>query len=80
MPLDLQAPRLAVTPVPLPSYGMQVSFQASVGAGYDLQASEDLVSWTNLWRSPLATAKQLLSFVDTVQTPSGKRFYRIQVR
>jgi len=76
----LQAPRLAVTPVIFPNYGMQISFQTSVGAGYHLQASEDLVSWTNLWSSPLAIANQLLSFVDTVHPSSGKRFYRIQVR
>jgi hypothetical protein len=78
--VPLQAPRIAVTPVTLPNRGMLISFQTSVGARYDLQASENLESWTNLWSSPVATANQLLSFVDTTQTPSLKRFYRLQAR
>lgn len=77
----LQAPRLTVTPFYSPNNrGMQISFQGSVGVSYDLQASEDLLSWKSCWNSPMTTVNRLLSFVDTVPTSSGKRFYRLQVR
>jgi hypothetical protein len=75
-----EATRLSVASVSVPTRGMQITFPASLGAGYDLQASEDLVVWTSIWTSPVATANRILGFLDIAQPVSGKRFYRLQAR
>jgi hypothetical protein len=62
-----------------PSRGMRVSFQSVAGRRYQLQASDDFSSWTPIWNSPVTTANQLVSFVDTIATATGSRFYRVQM-
>jgi hypothetical protein len=44
-----------------------------------LQATEDFRTWTPLWTSPVSTANQLVTFVDTAAAGSRSRFYRVQV-
>ncbi len=56
-----------------------ISFQSLTGSHYQLQATEDLRSWTPLWTSPLASNNQLLSFADTAQTAARSRIDRLQV-
>jgi hypothetical protein len=74
------AMNLVVTPVVFPSRGMRIMFQASSGSRYEIQASENLASWTPLWLSSVLPANQPLSFLDTAPTLSGRRFYRVQTR
>jgi hypothetical protein len=58
--------------------GIRVSFQAAGGRQHQLQVTEDFRSWTPIWNSPVTTANQLVSFVDTITTATGARFYRVQ--
>ena len=62
-----------------PSLGMRVSFQSVAGRQYQLQATEDFHSWTPIWTSPVTTANQLVSFVDTKAAATPSRFYRVQM-
>lgn len=62
-----------------PGQGMRVSFQSIAGRRYQLQATEDFRSWTPIWTSPVTTANQLVSFVDTQANATRSRFYRVQV-
>jgi len=59
--------------------GMKVGFQSPAGYRYDIQATYDLKTWTNLWRSTVSTANQQFNYTDPTVSPSGKRFYRLQV-
>jgi hypothetical protein len=61
-----------------PGGGMRVSFQSLAGGQYQLQATDDFRSWTPIWNSPVTTADRLVSFVDTVASSTGARFYRVQ--
>jgi len=70
--------RLALTPVSGPARGMQISFQPAAGSQYEIQATEDFLSWTTIWVSPLAFSTQPISFLDTAPTASGRRFYRVR--
>jgi hypothetical protein len=45
-----------------------------------VQASEDLRSWTTLWRSPVANSNQRFAYVDSANPGSGRRFYRLLVQ
>jgi hypothetical protein len=62
-----------------PGRGIRVSFQSVAGRQYQLQATDDFRSWTPIWNSPVTTANQLVSFVDTIATATGARFYRVQM-
>jgi hypothetical protein len=62
-----------------PARGIRVSFQSVAGRQYQLQATDDFRSWTPIWNSPVTTANQLVSFVDTIATATGTRFYRVQM-
>jgi hypothetical protein len=70
---------LAIAPAANPVRGMRISFQSTVGYQYELQATEDFRTWVPIWNSPVTTANQLVSFVDTAITPSRSRFYRVQL-
>lgn len=75
-----QAPRLAIVPVSQPTAGMRVGFETTIGSSFDLQASENLTSWTTIGSSAVATGIEFLSFVDNTPTATGKRFYRLRSR
>lgn len=62
-----------------PSRAIRVSFQSVAGRRYQLQASDDFSSWIPIWNSPVTTANQLISFVDTITTGTGARFYRVRM-
>ena len=62
-----------------PVRGTRVSFQSVAGRQYQLQATDDFRSWIPIWNSPVTTANQLISFVDTRAAASRSRFYRVQM-
>jgi len=71
--------KLFIIPEAGPGRDMRVSFQSVAGRQYLLQATEDFRSWTPIWTSPVTTANQLVSFVDTKATTTAARFYRVQM-
>jgi hypothetical protein len=73
------APKLFIAPEAAGGRGMRISFQSVAGRRYQLQATEDFISWVPIWNSPAATANQLVSFVDTSATASRTRFYRVEM-
>ncbi len=78
-------------PVPNPDAGVQlimgsqagvaaqIRFQASPNANYELQATEDLQSWSTIWNSAPVPTDQWLEIQDSDTTASGNRFYRLVV-
>lgn len=70
---------LAITPTANPVRGMSLSFQATAGFQYQLQATEDFQTWFPIWNSPVALANEILSVVDTASTLRRARFYRVQI-
>jgi hypothetical protein len=74
LPLDL-----AIAPSATPIRGMSISFQATAGFQYQIQATEDFHTWVPIWNSPVAIANELLSVVDTASTMRRMRFYRVQI-
>ena len=71
--------KLFISAEAVPSPGMRVSFHSVAGRRYQLQATEDFRSWIPIWNSPVTTANQLVSFVDTATAVSRSRFYRVQM-
>ena len=74
LPLDL-----AIAPAINPIRGMRISFQSTIGFQYQVQATEDFLTWVPVWNSPVAIANDILSIVDTASTIRRARFYRIQI-
>jgi hypothetical protein len=71
--------RVDIARVTSPIRGTQISFAASSGFRYAVQASEDLRAWTTIWNSVVTMGNRSYHVVDTAQTPSRKRFYRVQI-
>jgi hypothetical protein len=61
---------------PLPGAGLQLTFNVPEGVPYTLQASENLVTWTNL-SSSNGLPGGIETFSDNTSTPSHSRYYRI---
>ena len=58
---------------------VQFRFLSSPNQTYELQATEDLQTWTTIWYSLPQPTSQLLEYADGDKTESGKRFYRLVV-
>ena len=71
--------RLDIAKVVSPIRGTQLSFPAMAGLRYAVQTTEDLRTWTTLWSTPVVTVNRSYSIVDTAQTASRRRFYRLQI-
>jgi hypothetical protein len=71
--------RVGIAKVLSPIRGTQISFPAASGFRYAIQATEDLRTWTTIWSSQLTVVNQSFSVVDTAQTATRKRFYRVQI-
>ena len=69
--------RLRIAALAGPGEGTQLSFEASAGGRYSLEASEDLRTWLPIWATGAVPARALYAFVDLELTGSGKRFYRL---
>ena len=56
---------------------VQFRFLGSPNQTYELQATEDLQTWTTIWYSLPQPTSQVLEYADRDKTESGKRFYRL---
>jgi hypothetical protein len=68
---------LQVVSGPSVSGGMTVAFPVSAGHWYQVQASPDLVTWSNIWQSPMVTTNGSLTYCDPAPMTSTNRFYRL---
>lgn len=58
------------------SNGM-MSFPVSPGHWYAVQASTNLVSWTNIWQSATESSNVWISYADPQASAYARRFYRL---
>jgi hypothetical protein len=56
---------------------MRVQFQVSPTYSYQLQASSDLKSWSNLWLTPTQTTNGTLEYDEPCTNTFRARFYRL---
>ncbi len=75
----ITAPSLRMTRGTQTDDPVQFRFLGSPNQTYELQATEDLQTWTTIWYSLPLTTSQLLEFADQDKAPSGRRFYRLVV-
>jgi hypothetical protein len=54
-----------------------LSFPVAVGHTYEVQASTNLQSWTNLWQTTTCTSNAWVSYQDPQAASYAKRFYRL---
>jgi hypothetical protein len=54
-----------------------VSFPVAPGHSYELQASTNLSTWTNLWQTSVYSSNIWVSYQDPKGTSSKERFYRL---
>jgi Fibronectin type III domain len=54
-----------------------VSFPVAVGHSYELQASTNLTTWSNLWQTSVYSSNIWVSYQDPKGTSSRERFYRL---
>jgi hypothetical protein len=55
---------------------IQLRFPVAPSHSYEVQASEDLVSWTSIWQST-ATSNAWVNFSDPQNNVLSKRFYKL---
>lgn len=56
---------------------MNLSFPVASGGRYDLQATADLQSWTNIWQTGTSDSNAWVQFTDAQTIPAPQRFYRL---
>jgi hypothetical protein len=56
---------------------VNLSFPVAPGGSYELQATGDLQSWTNIWQTGTSASNAWVQFADTQTIPAPRRFYRL---
>lgn len=56
---------------------MTIHFPVAPGHSYTVQASTDMISWTNLWQTGTATSNAWVNFQDSQRSSFPKRYYRL---
>jgi len=70
-------PTLTMTASPNAGNPASLQFPAQTGHWYEIQATSDLVNWTSIWQSAVATADTSLQFTDPDSASYSSRFYRL---
>jgi hypothetical protein len=68
---------MRLTPPSKPGTPGTLSFPVAVGHSYQLQASTNLTTWTNLWQTPVWQQNAWVPYQDTQAGSFQKRFYRL---
>jgi hypothetical protein len=69
---------LALTQSPNDSI-MRIGFVVEAGFFYQLQASSDLDTWSNIWLTPIQTANEWIEHDEPRSETLSARFYRLMV-
>jgi hypothetical protein len=56
---------------------MRVQFPVASGQSYQLQASSDLMYWSNLWLTPTETTNAWIEYDEPLTNTVSRRFYRL---
>lgn len=56
---------------------MMIRFPVAPGNSYTVQASVDMISWTNLWQTGTVTSNAWVNFQDPQGSAFPRRFYRL---
>jgi hypothetical protein len=70
---------LRLAPATKASNPANISFPVAVGHSYEVQASTNLQSWTNLWQTSVSTSNAWVSWQDTQAGGFPHRFYRLLI-
>lgn len=54
-----------------------LQFPVAPGQSYEVQASTDLLNWSSLWQSDVATSNAWMQFTDPDSGSFASRFYRL---
>jgi hypothetical protein len=68
---------IRLSPPAQPGAPMTIYFPVAVGHSYEIQASTNLLAWTNLWQTAVSTSNAWVSFQDPEAFAFSKRFYRL---
>lgn len=68
--------RFGITNAPLLGSVVQIQFPVVANHSYRVQASGDLLSWTDIWQT-LGLANEWVTFLDLQGTNAQRRFYRL---
>ncbi len=60
-----------------PSSVAALSFPIAPGHSYQLQASTDMVNWSTLYQTAVATTNTMLNYTDVQAPQYSKRYYRL---
>lgn len=66
-----------LTPPPKSGGGGTLSFPVAPGHSYEVQASTNLATWTNLWQTSVYSSNAWVSYQDPQSASFKKRFYRL---
>jgi hypothetical protein len=58
---------------------MRVGFPVAPGNSYQLQASSDLNTWSNIWLTPTQTTNEWIEYDEPCTNTLSARFYRLMV-
>ncbi len=56
---------------------MLIRFPVASGQGYEVQATTDFQTWTNIWQTGVATSNAWVQFTDPNAGSFSSRFYRL---
>jgi hypothetical protein len=59
------------------NFAMRILFPVAAGQSYQLQASSNLESWSNIWSTSIQTTNEWLEYDEPVTNTIPKRFYRL---
>jgi hypothetical protein len=59
------------------SGSMNITFPVAPAHWYEVQASANLVSWTNIWQTATMTSNVWVQYSDSQSSLFSKRFYRL---
>jgi hypothetical protein len=54
-----------------------IHFPVAPGSSYQVQASSDLITWSNLWSTPTETTNAWVEYDEPVSSTIPARFYRL---
>jgi len=79
IPILQTGPRVQLIAGSQPGIAAKIRFPGSPNRTYEIEATDDFLSWTTIWYSSPVSTLRWLEFSDTDTEGSGVRFYRLVV-
>ena len=68
---------LTRAPGAAPGSAGKMQFSVAPGSWYEIQATTDLINWSSIWQSSVATTNEWMQFADPDTGSYASRFYRL---